>query len=782
MITNDVNKLKLLNKLGLISDVELEAQVEQPLIDIKNLHVNFKRGGKLFEAVKGANLQIQSGEILGLVGESGSGKTTLGRATLSLWDHALGSVEIDGQEAPRKRIKSVSKKNIWVYRKGQMIFQDPTSSLNRQQKVLDIVNEGQKNFQTVENEYREQIEKEEKLLREVETEIHSLDTKETFIKRHHDIYLKEHLTDIITKAKSAEQLKFIEDFNRHAEIDSRLLEIYKELEEIDGITKTKIKIIKQKVDSDKLIINEVSGVDRKFYHTARDQQIHDLKVLETRTAKDEEKSIARISKRFDSWYKKVNKRISNLTLEIKKDIPTTWDEKKVKAVLPKLEKLAVKKDKSITREERFWLKSIVIDLKVALKKREKVVSPLNTREFDKLYIDIKNIFLDRIRGYNELLESLEIRLDKEKASLNAVDKNEPILLEHYEKSVEYLEEYKGIIISLIKEFANILLNIQTWMLEQEETGIKELYKRIEKQAKINDTLKVSILTWKAEEAIKYQQRLNKKVKRELEIEIKELEQEEKFIESNYKDITNPLKDVLRIFSKDYKKLDDDYKVTDAEYNKALKTLPKLEAEIIEINDRIDALKAVLNSKEQIKEIQTKRIQETLLKVGLQDDALNKYPSQFSGGQKQRIGIARTIITQPKFIVADEPISALDVSVQAQVINLMKDIHTEMGLTMLFIAHDLQMVHYISDKIAVIYRGNIVEYGDADKVYKNPKHPYTKSLIGAMPSLEEVGKELEVSNYNWKQHGYNEFSQTKLHEVEEDHFVFGTEAEIKKWNK
>ncbi len=177
-----------------------------------------------------------------------------------------------------------------------------------------------------------------------------------------------------------------------------------------------------------------------------------------------------------------------------------------------------------------------------------------------------------------------------------------------------------------------------------------------------------------------------------------------------------------------------------------------------------------------------RIKETLLKVGLNEDALNKYPSQFSGGQKQRIGIARTIITKPKFIVADEPISALDVSVQAQVINLLKDIHQDMGLTMLFIAHDLQMVHYISDKIAVIYRGNIVEYGDADKIYKTPIHPYTKSLIGAMPSLTEIGKSLEVSDYKWSDHGYNEFSIIKMNEVEKEHFVYGTEEEIKQWIK
>ncbi|MBP5594128.1 MAG: ABC transporter ATP-binding protein [Pseudobutyrivibrio sp.] len=125
----------------------------------------------------------------------------------------------------------------------------------------------------------------------------------------------------------------------------------------------------------------------------------------------------------------------------------------------------------------------------------------------------------------------------------------------------------------------------------------------------------------------------------------------------------------------------------------------------------------------------------LNKVGLSESDMYKYPNEFSGGQRQRIGIARALACNPEFILCDEPISALDVSIQAQVINLLSDLQKEFGLTYLFIAHDLNMVRHISDKIAVMYLGKIVEIGDSDEVYFNPKHPYTKALLQSVPGIE-----------------------------------------------
>jgi oligopeptide/dipeptide ABC transporter ATP-binding protein len=127
-----------------------------------------------------------------------------------------------------------------------------------------------------------------------------------------------------------------------------------------------------------------------------------------------------------------------------------------------------------------------------------------------------------------------------------------------------------------------------------------------------------------------------------------------------------------------------------------------------------------------------RVSDWLERVGLQKDHRNRYPHEFSGGQRQRIGIARALILEPEFVVCDEPISALDVSVQAQVVNLLGQLQASMGLTLLFIAHDLSMVRYVSDRMAVMYLGSLVEIGPADGVYFDPKHPYTEVLVASNP--------------------------------------------------
>lgn len=127
-----------------------------------------------------------------------------------------------------------------------------------------------------------------------------------------------------------------------------------------------------------------------------------------------------------------------------------------------------------------------------------------------------------------------------------------------------------------------------------------------------------------------------------------------------------------------------------------------------------------------------KIQLILEKVGMKKDDMEKFPYEFSGGQRQRIGIARALSTEPEFVLCDEPISALDVSIQAQVVNMLEDLQKEMGLTYLFVAHDLSMVRHISDRIGVMYLGKIVEIAESNELYKNPLHPYTKALLSAIP--------------------------------------------------
>ena len=173
---------------------------------------------------------------------------------------------------------------------------------------------------------------------------------------------------------------------------------------------------------------------------------------------------------------------------------------------------------------------------------------------------------------------------------------------------------------------------------------------------------------------------------------------------------------------------------------------------------------------------TKMVDDLLETVGLNKDHASRYPNEFSGGQRQRIGIARALAVEPKFIIADEPISALDVSIQAQVVNLMKKLQKERDLTYLFIAHDLSMVKYISDRIGVMHNGKLLEIGPAEEVYNHPLHLYTKSLISAVP---EPDPEFERSRKRVTYDDSKEFDgkQRKMVEITPHHFVVATPEEV-----
>ena len=179
---------------------------------------------------------------------------------------------------------------------------------------------------------------------------------------------------------------------------------------------------------------------------------------------------------------------------------------------------------------------------------------------------------------------------------------------------------------------------------------------------------------------------------------------------------------------------------------------------------------------------TERVYQILEKVGLSREHATRYPQQFSGGQRQRIGIARALIMNPKLVIADEAISALDVSVQAQVVNLMKDLQQELGITYLFIAHDLSMVKYISDRIGVMHLGHIVETGTTDEIFDNPVHPYTKSLLSAIPKANPVVEKKRIAlSYDKVKEGVD-YIAGSYHKISDTHTVLATDEEFAKWTK
>lgn len=173
-----------------------------------------------------------------------------------------------------------------------------------------------------------------------------------------------------------------------------------------------------------------------------------------------------------------------------------------------------------------------------------------------------------------------------------------------------------------------------------------------------------------------------------------------------------------------------------------------------------------------------KVIKALESVGLLPEHATRYPHEFSGGQRQRIGMARAIVMEPEFIIADEPISALDVSIRAQVLNLLKKLQQDKGLTYLFIAHDLSVVRFISDRIAVIHKGRIVELAEAEELFLNPFHPYTKSLLSAIPNPDPIyEKSREILIYDSSDVDY---SKGVRHQLSETHSVLATPEELACW--
>lgn len=189
---------------------------------------------------------------------------------------------------------------------------------------------------------------------------------------------------------------------------------------------------------------------------------------------------------------------------------------------------------------------------------------------------------------------------------------------------------------------------------------------------------------------------------------------------------------------------------------------------------------VINGEKDQKVIDEK-VYEALEMVGLVREHAGRYPHEFSGGQRQRIGVARAVVMNPEIIIADEPVSALDVSIQAQVINLLDDLRHKMGLTVMFIAHDLSVVKYFSDRIGVMYFGKLVELADADELFEHPLHPYTKSLLSAIPVPDpEFEKQRQRITYvPLKEHDYS-VDLPSLREVSPGHFVHCNDAEFEKY--
>lgn len=718
------------------------------LIKIKDLNVVFKNGNNYFHVLKDINLKVGRGQILGIVGESGSGKTTLGKSLLGLLNKTSGNIYVDGNIIPKKELKVVNKKNIWLYKKGQMIFQNPLSSLPENKKVKSILLEGLKNF-NISEEILKDRENKSKIILDID-KLLELTNSNNF----GDEFFK-----FFTNHKEIQKIILEYEEARTKNFDLKYLnESFSLKEEYSkskvNLIKLKRKVERQELLKEKLNFSDLLSETKKIYKNEIKEKskrnLIGLRLTEALT-----KSLMELEDNLSNYnFLTVNEKTKLKDLLEKKDYS------KIKILLEK--KITLKIN---ARDEKFELNKFLFEnlgtyiigiINLSQNSTTKSIREFLIEVLTKIWLSIKDIIFEIYDIKILLKDTPNLSKDFTKKYKEILSLIRDMLEMYYYIRNEVIENITKIngdkvkhIFKILSEFNLKILEIKDGISNFEYKFSKELlnnyisnrYENIEKELKKYDNVKIKI----EKKYINLRKTLFSKFVHLLE--------EFCFKKKYSKDIDKNLIEHNNYFREIEKKGETKYPI-----NPVLKYSKEEKAKIV--NDKLE---------------------EILKLMSLNVVALNKYPKQFSGGQQQRIGIARALLTNPEFIVADEPISALDVSVQSQVVNLFKDLHKKLGLTILFIAHDLEMVKYISNKIIIMYRGKILEYGDTNTIYNNAIHPYTRALIKAIPKLGST-KKLETSDYSVKIHNYNKYTKLDYYEIEDDHYVYGEENEVNDWVK
>lgn len=709
------------------------ATKDNQFLSIRDLVIEFRNKGKKFQAVKGVNFDINKGEIFGLVGESGSGKTTIGRAIVGVQPVKDGTVYLEGQTLAGKPTNLYAL-NKEIYKRIKNIELKTIISTSY---INNFLNSLKKSYEEYEND-------------EV-------------------AYTSEKIAKILKKSN----INFVDSvILANLKYVNRIIYYFNRINQfIEGINEY---IPAISVELEKAILNKNTSTKAEF-----------LKVKDV----------------LDDMYHAI--------LEVKLIIKKFKAAKSTK--FGALIEAIFKELKIVTAGQKELLQ--IIPVINSLEFQNLVLSePQAAREKHKQHY-YKMVYVARDEFFKECLSQLNNLVANNSSETQKIKKYEGYIKDFWSKNNMNIHACEAIVKQLVHPKANVNLTalanklketnfenkLRSLIADNSALSQKEAKALQQELAQIVKVVKANIV--KDEEMI-FEYYGWKNIVNNYELESREsIIELTEFLElpsideavrnsSLYKkpsreDRRANRRNVQMIFQDPGSSLNDRMAIEEI-ISEGLENFPELYKSEAAKQDYVD-----YNNKlhpddhwtvNDIKNLDVKKhiVLKLITSVGLLPEHLSRYPHEFSGGQRQRVGIARSLAMQPKIIVADEPISALDVSIRAQVLNLFKKFKEEYDLTYLFITHDLSVVRFIADRIAVIYHGQIVELASAEELFTNPLHPYTKSLLSAVPVPEpSLAKDKELIVYNpEEEHKDYIFDIPAFVEIKKDHFIYANKRELK----
>ncbi|GAA5414668.1 ATP-binding cassette domain-containing protein [Ureaplasma sp. OM1] len=781
---------------------------QKVLLNVKGLYKFFIKNESFFKAINNANFQVYETDFFGVIGESGSGKSTVGKTIIRLLEPSSGSIIFDDKlisdKSNDKKITKFLAKNM------QMIFQDPMSSLNPKKNVLNLIAEPLIVNGSLKQIAKEKIKDFQNISRLADAFIE--EKKLEHMQNIYAVFYKECL------AQYKLTLEKIQNWNYDEEItfSENKSVFFNLLDDLDQSIKQSFTKSFESVSKYREILND--------YHEFEKQDsdmvlMHQIQTLQAKVNQINQNLT------FTDEYIQLNNQIAVLN---KAKITLMDDDYYIDPV--KAKKFfnyymhSLKKDLVLARRELNITGNYLNALDVQIKILQKILNYEIMAQFtgfnliDKqgvlqCYEKVNKYTFEFIKHKYELIEELKktrnqeqivelenwIKTFKVTETINTFDLTTLFDLKAF-PSYEKAKVIHTKLDQVNEELARLNQQKQAWEANQTHLVDKSIIEQRQMKLKqFTESLKVleQQLTEKKtaankEKVVQIQQQRStlladtklvinevKQYIKKINVEVANKKKQFKAIWTQLnKDNADDLED-FRIFANDLRIKRKAPLVVFDEFRNNV--------EVINLFDWLlsrNKLKVALRRRDLKDNIKLNMVYKSLNEVGLKNEHAFRYPHEFSGGQRQRIVIARALINNPKLIIADEAISALDVSVQAQVINIMKNLAKEKNITFVFIGHDLSMVNYACNRMIIMHNGRILEKGNTEEIFNNPVHPYTISLMNAAPELSKIHMNLAKFSdrrMNYDPSTVNDYLSS-FHKIDGDseHYVFGQKEEVNSW--